>query len=346
MARASTWNGWQSSGGASVQGPTARIRPARTGSALDRCARIVWVMGAIEEASGLLLTRRAIVRGALPLGHRAHRRAAAPAGLLLALIDVEPLAEVTRCAVGAEIIAQRRAPRADRLAEHRAHSTHEPRRLGPRQALGLPHRPDSGAKQRLARVDVADADDEPAVHQQLLDGHAAPAGRAPEVLRVESRCEGLGRETGEQPVLERIAARVEETPEAARIVEAQREPGAEAQVEMVVSEARRARRHDAQVPRHPEMQQQRAGFQAQQQVLGAPPDAEDALSGHLARQVAGYLPAQARLVHLERDDALPERVGPQAPARRFDFRQLGQVRAACAVLLYLRLFVGDVLARH
>src|SRR5204862_3550910 len=223
MACASTWKGWQSSGGASRRGPTARITPASTGSFLERCTRIALFMRVSSCAPGaqaLLLAGRAIVRGALPLGHRAHRRAAAPAGPALALIHVEPLTEVTGRTVGAQVVAQRRAACANRLSEHRAHAAHQPRGLRPRQAPGPPRRPDARPKQRLAGVDVADADHEVAVHEQLLDGHAAPPGGAPQVVCIESGGEGLGRKVREQPVPERIAAGVEETAETARVVEA------------------------------------------------------------------------------------------------------------------------------
>src|SRR6266478_427196 len=114
---------------------------------------------------------------------------------------------------------------------------------------------------------------------------------------------------------------------------------------MVVTHSRRLRRNDAQIAGHPQVQQQGARLELEQQVLGAPSGAHDALTGHLLRQIARHRPAQPRLVDLERDNAAPQRVGPQAPARRFDFRQFGQARA-CTRLLDLRLFVGDVLARQ
>ena len=103
---------------------------------------------------------------------------------------------------------------------------------------------------------------------------------------------------------------------------------------MVVREARRPCRDDPQIPRHAEVQQQGAGLQVQQQVLGAPSDAEDPLARDLARQIARYPPAQPRLVDLERDDPLLERVGLEAPARGLDFGQLGQARGAGAYFIF------------
>ena len=51
---------------------------------------------------------------------------------------------------------------------------------------------DAGAEQRLARVDVADADDDSAVHHVLLDRDAPIAARAPQIVGVELVAERLG----------------------------------------------------------------------------------------------------------------------------------------------------------
>src|SRR5215831_4430050 len=105
-----------------------------------------------------LLTRGTIIRRALALGDRTYQGAAAPAAAAGALVDVQALAEIARRAVGPQVIAQRGAARADRPAQHGAHRAREPRGLGARQRAGRAPRADARAKQRLARVDVADAD--------------------------------------------------------------------------------------------------------------------------------------------------------------------------------------------
>ena len=90
----------------------------------------------------------------------------------------------------------------------------------------------------------------------------------------------------EQRVLARIVGGVQEAAEAARVVEAQRQPGIEQQVEVIVLQARRGARHGAQVARHPQVQQQRSALEPEQQVLGAAADLLDAAPGQLARQPA------------------------------------------------------------
>src|SRR5579864_4675094 len=341
IACARAWNGWQSSSLVSVHGPAARISAPSTGSAFDRWAWMSWLMGAAS-----LLAGRAIVRGALPLGNRPDRRAASAAGPAGALVYVQALAEVAGRAVGAEVVAQRRAPGADRLGEHRAHALHQPRGLGARQAARLALRAQPRPEQRLAGVDVAHADDQLAVHDELLERHAPPAADAPQVVGVEGARERLGGEPGEQRMARRIAGGVDEAAEAARIVEAQRQSRVEHQVEVVVGQARGVGRHGAQVAGHAEVHQQRPRLELQQQVLGAPPDARDALPGDPGRQGTRHRPAQARLVDGERGDAALARVGREPAPRGFDLGKLGQARTPPARLLDLRLFVGDVLARH
>src|SRR5262249_1017591 len=110
--------------------------------------------------------------------------------------------------------------------------------------------------QCLARVDVADPDDQAAVHEQLLEGDAPSAADAIEVVRIESPGEGLGRKVRQQRVALRFAARVEEAAEAARVVEAQRDAGLEYQLEMIMRVARSDGWHRPQVAGHAQMQQQ------------------------------------------------------------------------------------------
>src|SRR5579863_6712725 len=114
------------------------MTPPNTGSTLARCRRICPLMlphsrrGAEPRLSSVL-TFGAIVRRPLPLREAAHLRSTAPAGQSGAIVHVQPLAEVARRAVGAPVVAQRSAARADRGPEHGAHRAHELRGLGARQ---------------------------------------------------------------------------------------------------------------------------------------------------------------------------------------------------------------------
>jgi hypothetical protein len=86
------------------------------------------------------------------------------------------------------------------------------------------------------------------------------------------------------------------------------------------------------------MQDQRAGIERDQNVFGAPRDAEHGLKAKQRLEIRGDRPAQAALAHHHIDDAPPSQRGRYAAPGGFYFRQLGQE------LLDLRFFVGDVLA--
>src|SRR5690606_33343216 len=216
----------------------------------------------------------------LPLSELADGRGALAAGKLRTLVHVELPSEIPRAAISAHVVAQRSATGANRRFQHGADGACQPRRILARQRACPPARPDARAKQRLVRVDVADADDECAVHEELFDGYTATSRDAPEIVTVESRIERLGSEPGEQRVLVRVCGRGEVGPEASRVVEAHDDAGVELDVAVVVRDTREVAWQDPQAPGDPEMHEQRAPFECNQQVLGAPSDIQDALPGH------------------------------------------------------------------
>src|SRR5665213_3198591 len=116
-----------------------------------------------------LLAGRTVVARALSLIEMTYGGCADSAGLFVALIDEEFLGEIPGCAIDIDVVTQRRAAGANRRAQHGAHGAYQTRRFRPRQAACLALRADAGAKQSLARVNVAHSDDELAVHQQLFD---------------------------------------------------------------------------------------------------------------------------------------------------------------------------------
>src|SRR5690242_5710450 len=77
-----------------------------------------------------LLTRRTIVRRALPLRELAHGRATLAAGLLGPLVDEQLLLEVAGHAISAHVVAQGRPTHADCHVEHGSHGTRESCDLG------------------------------------------------------------------------------------------------------------------------------------------------------------------------------------------------------------------------
>ena len=111
---------------------------------------------------------------------------AATARLAGALVDEQLLAEVARLAVGAEEVAQGGAACLDRSASTAPDRGDQPGEPRPRHPVGGGPRPDAGAEQRLAGVDVAHPDDHLGVHDHQLDRRARDRGMRPSDGRRET----------------------------------------------------------------------------------------------------------------------------------------------------------------
>src|SRR5690606_34342407 len=126
-----------------------------------------------SATDALALAARAEIRRALPDHAPPNRRTAFRARLAFAAVDGELVRKIPRSAVAADEVAQCRAAFSDRLLEHGAHACYERLEARACDAAGRLRRMDAGAVQRLARVDVADADYDMAVHEVLLDRDVA-----------------------------------------------------------------------------------------------------------------------------------------------------------------------------
>src|SRR5580698_5296832 len=165
-----------------------------TGSALStRYAApvILLSMSALSRigAAGSHLAVRAVIGGSLTLFDAPDRATADTAGAARTLVHVQPLAEIAGTAVGADVIAQRGAAGTDGCIERGAHRTHQAHAVGARQPPCATPRTDARAKQGFAGVDVADAGDQPPVHEHLLDGGAARARDAMQIVGIEAGLE-------------------------------------------------------------------------------------------------------------------------------------------------------------
>ena len=96
-------------------------------------------------------------------------------GLAGAAIDAVLLLEIAGVAVAVDEIAQGAAARGDRQIQDVLHSRRQSGAAVLAQPSGCGFRADAGGKQRFVGVDVADADDDVAVHQELLDRGSAAA---------------------------------------------------------------------------------------------------------------------------------------------------------------------------
>jgi hypothetical protein len=91
------------------------------------------------------------------------------------------------------------------------------------------------------------------------------------------------------------------------------------------------------------MQDERAGFESDEQVFRAPIDGNDTLAADGGFEFRSDGPAQATIADDHVDEMMPNERGCDAPPRGFYFGKLGQLRLK---LFDLRFFVSDVLAHH
>src|SRR5665213_687538 len=243
-----------------------------TGSASLRCVMMARV-------TLLPLAARAVISGALSLGDGANQRAAIATGLTGALVNEQLLAEVPGTAIRAHVVAQCCAAETNRLLEYLADGGDQALGFVAFEAAGLATRTDAGLEQRFTGVDIPDAGDQLAVHDRLFDRQLATPRDPPQVLPVECRIERFRRQIRQQRVQLRVARHVEETAEAAWIIEAHALPGGEYQIDVIVWVPGQVAGHNSQASRHAQMPQHRAPCHAQQQILGAPLDRVDPLAG-------------------------------------------------------------------
>ncbi|MCY1554551.1 hypothetical protein D9M68_911280 [compost metagenome] len=90
---------------------------------------------------------------------------------------------------------------------------------------------------------------------------------------------------------------------------------------MFVLGRRQATLDQAQAAGHAQVADQAAGFGLDQQVLGAPLDALDALAGQAHVEVFRDRPAQTALAHDHPADALAFEIGGDTATGGFDFRE-------------------------
>ena len=180
-----------------------------------------------------------------------------------------PALRLAMLAVGADVVAQARAAGADRRAQDVLDRFGKPRAARKRQPVRRRARIDAGAKQALARVDVADADDAPPVQQELLDRRAMLSGERIKARRVERARQRLDAEVREQRMRVHGILRPQDGAEAPRIAQPQHAV-AEHEIEVIVLLRRRARCQHAQAAGHAQMQDQMAVAAIDQQVLAAP----------------------------------------------------------------------------
>jgi len=158
------------------------------------------------------------------------------------------------------------------------------------------YRMNARAKQRFRRIDVADSDDHVRIHDEVLHGTSPARGAFMQVGGREPGIERFGSEGREELMAGRIAGRPNHQPKASRIAQPQDPAGAEVDLDMVVGKTRLGRIDDTQTAGHPEMNDEGAGFETEQQILCPTLDVLEPLTGQDRRERRRHGQTQTRLV--------------------------------------------------
>ena len=262
----------------------------------------------------------------MSLAYGADGPRASPARFSSAVIHQVLLLEIAGIPVSVQKIAQRAAARGERILQRFLHCLRQASASRPAQPTRRRQRMDAGPEQRLARIDVSDADDDRMVHQQLLDGDAPGARGTIQVVAVELTGKRLDAQVREQAMLLRITRLPQQASEPPRVAQAQQRLP-ESQVHVVVDLRRFRTGYDPQAAGHAQMNDQTAVVEVDQQVLGAPAHAAYAFAPQPGLETGRYRPSQPPVAHDQACERLPKQVRFYSAARYFDFGKLRHIGA-------------------
>src|SRR5215203_215749 len=181
--------------------------------------------------------------------------------------------------------------------------------------------------QCFARVDVADAGDQPLIEQQNLHRHALSRARARQYQRVERLVQRLWPHPAQRRVV-MVGVNQIHQPEATRIVERHDHARRQGDDDVVVriggrQDARRGTPpFGAKRAGHAEVNEERvAGAERREQVLATTADRLDGVAGQPGDEIGWKRPPQIRSAELDAIDARATRRALEHPANGFDFRE-------------------------
>ena len=271
---------------------------------------------------GLVLAAGAVDRSSPVEADLLQYRVAASARLPAAPVNAQFVHEIARPPIASDEVPERRAAALDRALQSRLDRIGKRRQPWPGQAARRDPRPDARDEKRLVGVDVANAHHHAGVHEERLDGDSAAPGAHGEMAAVEVVGQGLDAEVAQQPVVidrERLPV---QAAEAARIGQAHGTGIVELEVDVIVLGWRRTGRHHRQVSGHAEVDDQSAGVEMHQEILGASFDGIYALISDRIREPDR--PAQRGVADNDPAQLTPAQNGFEAAPRGFDFREFGQ----------------------
>ena len=250
------------------------------------------------------------------------RRAAGVTGLGFAIVDAEGLFEVAGFAAFVEEIAQGGAAHFDGGGEDFADGGREAFEAREADFASGEGGADAGHEEGFAGVDVADADDAVAVHDEGLDGGLAVAGEVVEVAGGEVGAEGFGAEVFEEGMEGGVAMDPLDGAEAAGVVEPEFHAGVEAESDVVVFAPGDGGGKDAEAAGHAEVDEEGAARGGEEEVFASARAGEDGGAFDFD-EVIGHGPAEAAFLDDEFADGVADEVGADTAQGGFDLGEFG-----------------------
>lgn len=254
------------------------------------------------------------------------------------------LLKITGLTIRADEIAQAAAALLDRCGQHAADRRRQFVIACRRDSFRCCVRMDAGFEQAFAGVDIANADDDVAGQQHLLDRRAAMPRLTMQHTGEVCRDQRFHAQTAQQRMRfdrARFRRMPEHRAEASRIVKAH-QLFAQQQIEMIMLLRRMRRGQHAQVTGHTEVDDQCAAAEVNQQVFAAPAGGENTLPFEQAIETGREGPSQAAatLDHAADPAAFEKR--RKSAAGDFDFGQFWHQRLSfCAESAVLGILGGQ-----
>lgn len=170
----------------------------------------------------LFLALRAVKARSLSLADLPDGYATADTGFTGFAVDVQMLAEITRPAIAIDKIPQRCTTLINGIIEYFLYDLGEQPVFVSADVAGSTCRANTGHVQGFTGVDIADANHDVAVHDELLDGDLTIACAQVQVVTVELLAEWFATQRAEETVLHGRSACPVQAAEAPRVGQAQR----------------------------------------------------------------------------------------------------------------------------
>lgn len=177
-------------------------------------------------------------------------------------------------------------------------------------------------KEGFVGVDVADAGNDPLIHDELPDRNRAAAAPMIEMAATEALLQGFRAKARQERMAERVIRRPDYEPEATVIVQPEAKTMAEYQLDMVMPIGNPGSVDGLQKAGHSEMENHGTAGKPQQHVFAPSGNVTESLAGQPGGELRGHRSPQIGIAHDHLDHAPTDHPWQDALPDDFNLRQL------------------------